>query len=412
MALSPYPDPHTAQAPRELSGWLVALMATASGFVVANLYYAQPLLHEIALHFGVGSSEAATVVTTTQIGYAVGLVFLVPLGDLFRRRSLVPVLFVAATLCLVVCAVAPSLWLFEVGTIVVGATSIGGQVMIPFAAQLAPDAKRGRVVARMMTGLLLGILLARTVSGSLAELVGWRAIYWLSAILMLVFAVILRRTLPGELERPRHGYLRLVRSSFQFLATEPLLRYRAFLGACSFAAFSLMWTALTFLLSGPPYNLSSGAIGLFGLVGVVGVLSANLAGRLADAERATLVTVSTIVLTLISFGLLSFGSTILAGLLVGIVLLDVATQGIMITNQAVIYGLHPDARSRINSAYMFSYFLGGAIGSATAGIVFSRAGWDGVCVLGGGFALLMLVASQYERVRLGRARVLALVAAR
>lgn len=377
-------------------------MATVSGFVVANLYYAQPLLHTISQYFGVGTAAVATVVTTTQLGYAIGLVLLVPLGDLIRRRSLVPVLFAASMCCLVVCATAPTLWLFEAGTVLVGCTAIGGQVMIPYAAQLAPDDKRGRVVARMMTGLLLGILLARTVSGTLAELVGWQAIYWLSATLMLSFAIILWFVLPDEPARPRHGYGRLVVSSFRLLATEPVLRHRAFLGACSFAAFSITWTALTFLLSGPPYGYSSGVIGLFGLVGAVGVVAANAAGRLADANRATLVTVSTIILAVLAFGVLATGRTAIAGVLIGIVILDVATQGVMITNQAVIYGLLPEARSRLTSAYMFSYFIGGALGSAVAGVVFARAGWLGICAVGAGFWVLMLWAVLHERGRVGQ----------
>ncbi len=396
------PTAAPAAAPNVLPGWLVAVMAVATGFVVANLYFAQPLLHTIASEFGVGPGAAATVITTTQIGYAAGLVLLVPLGDLFRRRNLVPAIFAVTMVCLIVCAVAPTLLVFEIGTIAVGLTSIGGQIMIPFAASLAPEERRGRVVARMMTGLLMGILLARTFSGSLSELVGWRSIYWISAAVMLAFAVLLRRTLPTEPLRQHQGYPRLVASEFVLLATEPVLRFRAVLGALSFAAFSLIWTALTFVLSASPYNFGPGIIGLFGLVGAVGVLGANLAGKLADANRTSLTTIGSIVLAIGACGLIALGSFFLGALLIGIIVLDLATQGVMITNQAVIYGLRPDASSRMNSAYMFCYFVGGAIGSALAGITFAGAGWDGVCLVGAAFWALMMGAVAVEWVRRDR----------
>ena len=242
--------------------------------------------------------------------------------------------------------------------------------MIPFAADLAPEERRGRVVARIMTGLLLGILLARTVSGLVAQAAGWRAIYWLSAGLMIVFAVVLWRALPDEGARPHRSYAELVGSSLRLLVTEPVLRRRAWHGACAFACFSVLWTSLAFLLSGSPYHYSNAVIGLFGLVGAGGIVAANLAGKLADSARGTATTVVSGVLLAGSFALLWAGRTSLAAVIIGIVVLDVGTQGMQITNQAVIYALRPDARSRINSAYMVCYFLGGAIGSLLAGALY------------------------------------------
>jgi predicted MFS family arabinose efflux permease len=395
--------------PRErqaLSSRLVLLMAVATGAVVANLYYAQPLLNEVSRSLHVGSAAASTVVTATQVGYAAGLLLIVPLGDLRPRRSLVVLLFALSAVALVACAIAPNLWLFEAGSVAAGCASVAGQVMVPFAADLAPEERRGRVVARIMTGLLLGILLARTVSGVVAELAGWRAIYWISAGLMVVFAAVLWRALPTEGRRPHLSYPHLVGSSLRLLVDEPALRRRAWHGAMAFAAFSVLWTSLAFLLSAAPYHYSNLVIGLFGLVGVGGVAAANLAGKLADVNKTSLTTAAAGVLLTLSFVVLGFGKTSVAAIIVGIVVLDIGTQGMQITNQAVIYALRPEARSRINSAYMFCYFVGGAIGSVTAGIVFSADKWTGVCLLGVGFGVGTLAMTLFDWMRPpGRARV-------
>jgi predicted MFS family arabinose efflux permease len=388
--------------PRErqaLSSRLVLLMAVATGAVVANLYYAQPLLNEVSRSLHVGSAAASTVVTATQVGYAAGLLLIVPLGDLRPRRSLVVLLFALSAVALVACAIAPNLWLFEAGSVAAGCASVAGQVMVPFAADLAPEERRGRVVARIMTGLLLGILLARTVSGVVAELAGWRAIYWISAGLMVVFAAVLWRALPAEGRRPHLSYPHLVGSSLRLLVDEPTLRRRAWHGAMAFAAFSVLWTSLAFLLSAAPYHYSNLVIGLFGLVGVAGVAAANLAGKLADVNRTSLTTAAAGVLLTLSFVVLGFGKTSVAAIIVGIVVLDIGTQGMQITNQAVIYALRPEARSRINSAYMFCYFVGGAIGSVTAGIMFSADKWTGVCLLGVGFGVGTLAMTLFDWIR-------------
>ena len=314
----------------------------ATGAVVANLYYAQPVLHQVARTFHSGPGPTSTIITATQIGYAAGLLLVVPLGDLHPRRGLVTRLFCLSALALIGCALAPDLWIFAVASVLVGGASVAGQVMIPFAADLAPEERRGRVVARIMTGLLLGILLARTVSGVVAQAAGWRAIYWLSAALMVVFAAILWRALPSEGPRPHRSYPALVGSSLRLLVTEPVLRRRAWHGACAFAAFSVLWTSLAFLLSGRPYQYSNLVIGLFGLVGAGGIAAANLAGKLADSARHTATTVVAGVLLAGSFALLWAGRTSLAALIIGIVVLDMGTQGMQITNQSVIYALRPD----------------------------------------------------------------------
>jgi predicted MFS family arabinose efflux permease len=389
-----------------LSRPLVALIAVATGAIVANLYYAQPLLHQVARDFGSGPAATSSVITAAQVGYAAGLLLVVPLGDLHPRRALVVRLFGVAAAALVACALAPSLWFFALASLAVGGASVAGQVMIPFAADLAPEERRGRVVARIMTGLLLGILLARTVSGLVAQAAGWRAIYWLSAALMVGFALVLWRALPPEGARPHRSYANLVGSSLRLLVTEPVLRRRAWHGAVAFGAFSVLWTTIAFLLSRSPYHYSNAVIGLFGLVGAGGIVAANVAGKLADSARATATTVVAGVLLVGSFALLWAGRTSLAALVVGIVVLDMGTQGMQITNQAVIYALRPDARSRITSAYMVCYFVGGAAGSLGAGTLYGTHGWAGVCVLGAGFGVATLALSAYERLRpaLGGAR--------
>ncbi len=377
----------------------MALIAVATGAIVANLYYAQPLLHQVARSFSAGPGPTSSIITASQVGYAAGLLLIVPLGDLHPRRALVTRLFCVAAAALVACALAPALWFFAVASVAVGAASVAGQVMIPFAADLAPAERRGRVVARIMTGLLLGILLARTVSGLVAQAAGWRAIYWLSAALMVCFAVVLWRALPAERPRPQRSYPSLVASSVKLLVDEPVLRRRAWHGACAFAAFSVLWTSIAFLLSGSPYHYSNAVIGLFGLVGAAGIVAANLAGSLADAARARATTIGAGVLLTGSFGLLWLGRTSLAALIVGVVILDIGTQSMQITNQALIYALRPDARSRINSAYMVCYFVGGAAGSIGAGALYGSHGWAGVCVLGAGLGLATLAMSAYDTVR-------------
>lgn len=374
-------------------------MAVATGAIIANLYYAQPLLHQIARSFHASPTGVSFVVTCSQAGFAAALVFVLPLGDRHPRRRLLATLYALAIGGLVLCALSPALWVFELAVLATGIATVGGQVMVPFAADLADPARRGRVVAHLMTGLLTGILLARTLAGAVADLLGWRAIYWVSAALMAVLAVVLAVVLPDERPRQSLPYRELVSGTLRLFLDEPTVRQRAAYGATVFGSFSVLWTALAFLLSGPPYHYSSLFIGLFGLAGVAGVAAANLAGRLADARRTQLSTLLAAVLTLASYGALALGRTSLAALLVGIVVLDVGEQSMHITSQAVIYEIAPEARSRVNSAYMTCFFAGGAVASGATGAVFAAGGWTGVCALGAGFATLALVMALRERWR-------------
>ena len=375
------------------------LIAVATGAVVANLYYAQPVLHQVARAFRSGPGATSSVITATQIGYAAGLLLVVPLGDLHPRRALVTRLFRVSTVALVACALAPNLWFFALASVAVGGASVAGQVMIPFAADLAPEERRGRVVARIMTGLLMGILLARTVSGLVAQVAGWRAIYWFSAALMVCFALILWRALPAEGRRPHNSYGELVGGSLRLLVTEPVLRRRALHGACAFAAFSVLWTTLAFLLSASPYRYSNPVIGLFGLVGRAGSRRPTWPASWPTRHAATATTVGTGVLLAASFALLWAGRTSLAALIIGIVVLDIGTQGMQITNQAVIYSLRPDAAEPHQQRVHGLLLPRRRHRLLRAGAVYGSHGWAGVCLLGAGFGVLTLAMSAYDRVR-------------
>ena len=366
-------------------------MAIATGSIVANLYYLQPLLHQVTKTFGVGTASASSLITCTQIGYALGLALVVPLGDLIARRRLVVIIFAIAAIAMALGAVLTTFALFAAITFLIGVFSVGGQVMVPFAADLAPEERRGRVVARLMSGLLLGILLSRTVSGLLAQAAGWRAVYVMGAVLMALLAVLLAKALPSEPVRPHVPYPSLVAGSFLLLKTLPELRRRAWLGAMAFAGFSVLWTTLAFKLSAAPFSYSQATIGLFGLLGAAGVVAANAAGKLADASRQNLSTDLAALLLTGSFVILLFAGGSLLAIMAGILLLDIAVQGLQITNQSIIYALAPEKRSRINSAYMVCYFLGGATGSLLGGLAYASGGWTATCLLGGGIGLLTLL---------------------
>ncbi len=382
-----------------LSPCLVWVFAVACGLVVANLYYAQPLLNTIATAFRSSSGTVGGVATLTQAGYALGLAFIVPLGDLLDRRRLVVGVLCETALALLLAAAASSIAMLAAASLLIGLTSVVAQVLIPFAASLADEAERGRVVGRVMSGLLVGILLARTVSGVIAQgasgvlgHAGWRAVYVIAAALMVALIAVLWRALPRPPRPEAQSYAQLLRSMGPLVREEPVLRRRAVYGALAFASFSVFWTSAAFLLARPPYRFGEGAIGLFGLVGVAGALCASLAGRLADRGLQRFATPAFLFTTVVAYGLMALGGTRLSALIVGVVLLDLGVQGTQITNQSEIYRLRPEASSRVTTIYMTTYFIGGAVGSATSAAAFGAAGWTGVCLLGAGYAGLTVLA--------------------
>lgn len=374
-----------------LEGSLVAIMAVACGIAVANLYYAQPLLDTLAHTFGVSTGTAGLIVTLTQLGYALGLVFLVPLGDVLNRRRLIVTIMLGTAGALAVAAESPDIRVFLAASLAMGITSVVAMILVPFAATLAQDYNRGRVVGQVMSGLLMGILLARTASGFLADAAGWRAVFWVAAALMLVQAGVLWRMLPDVRSQHRLSYPELLVSVLPLLREEPVLRRRIVYGAAMFATFSALWTCLPFLLSRPPYGYSDSVIGAFGLIGAVGALSASAAGRMADRGWSRATTGAFLAAVLFSFWLMDVGSESLIAMIIGVALMDLGMQGTQITNQSEIYRLRPEARSRITTAYMTSFFLGGAVGSSLSAWLYQFYGWRGVCVLCMGFALVALL---------------------
>jgi predicted MFS family arabinose efflux permease len=366
---------------------LIVLFAIATGQAVASNYLAQPLLEALRHQFGVSTAVAGLIITVSQIGYATGLVLLLPLGDLLERRRLITTLAAITAAGLAAAAMAPSIGLFTAAIGLVGFTSVMAQILIPIAAGLALDDERGRVIGTIMSGLIIGVLLARTVSGAVAALAGWRTVYWVAAALMVVLAAVLHHALPSSRARVGLSYPRLLASVLSIARDEPMLRRSAVHGVLSFAAFSGFWTTLTFLLAGPHYGYSTGAIGLFGLIGVAGATTASVVGRFTDRGWSSRLTGVTSMLIASGYVLLWVGGTSLAALIAGILILDIGCQGLHITSQSEIYRLRPDARSRVNAFYMTSRFVGGGAGSAVAAAAFTVFGWPGVCLLGVGFGL-------------------------
>ncbi|HGH4638604.1 TPA: MFS transporter [Enterobacter asburiae] len=374
-----------------LSPALILLMSVATGLAVASNYYAQPLLDTIARAFNLSASSAGFIVTAAQLGYAAGLLFLVPLGDMFERRMLIVSMTLLAAGGMLITASSQSLTMMIVGTALTGLFSVVAQILVPLAATLASPEKRGKVVGTIMSGLLLGILLARTVAGLLASLGGWRTVYWVASVLMVIMALALWRGLPKVKQENHLNYPQLLASVFSLFTQDKLLRTRALLGCFTFANFSILWTSMAFLLAAPPFNYSEGVIGLFGLAGAAGALGARPAGGLADKGKSHLTTSAGLVLLLLSWAAIWFGHISVLALIVGILVLDLTVQGVHITNQTVIYRVKPEARNRLTAGYMTSYFIGGAAGSLISASAWQHAGWSGVCAIGAIVATLNLV---------------------
>ncbi|HTW12772.1 MAG TPA: MFS transporter [Solirubrobacteraceae bacterium] len=379
-----------AQLGGGISRGLVLLLAATCGAAAANLYYAQPLLNTLGHALGVSNGTAGLLITISQLGYVLGLALLLPLGDLRERRGLISGTLMLTAAGMAVAALAPSFAVFGAAIGVVGITSVVAQVVVAMSSSLSADEERGRVVGTVMSGLLIGILLARTVSGLIAAALGWRTVFWFAAAAMLSLSLTLRRALPRVPPTTDISYRGLLRSVVELIREEPVLRQRMLIGALDFGCFSTLWTALSFLLSGAPYHYGNAVIGLFGLVGVVGAGAASMAGRLADRGRGGWATTATLLIMLVSWAVLALGKTSLAPLIVGIAVLDLGVQGLHISNQSAIYALRPEARSRLTTAYMVAYFLGGAVASALAASLYAGGGWEAVCALGGGTALAAL----------------------
>ena len=363
---------------------VILLLAIACGASVANLYYAQPLLGLIRASFGISSGSAALVVTVTQVGYAAGLALLTPLGDLLENRKLASRTLAVTAVARLAAAVAPNFGAFLVAAAFIGVTSVVAQVLIPLAAHLAPAGSHGKYVGQVTSGLLLGIMLARTASSLVAVAWGWRGIYLISAVLMVIVAFALARLLPRRQPAHSASYPQLVRSTLAVARAEPLLRRRAAAQALMFGAFTAFWTAIALELTSQ-HHLSQAGIALFALVGAAGAMAAPVAGRLGDRGYSRPVRGAAAVLGVGALILAGLGSASLILLAVAAVLLDFAVQSNNVLSVRDIYALRPEARARINSVYMTTVFVGGAVASALTGIIDQRWGWSGVSMLGAVF---------------------------
>lgn len=371
---------------------LAFLFAVACGLAVANIYYAQPLLDALALEFGITHSLIGVVITVTQICYALGLFLLVPLGDLIQRRRLIMIHMALSVIALVIVGFAPTIYILFAGLAVVGLLAVVTQTLVAYASSLADPTERGQIVGIVTSGIVIGILFARSLAGFLTDLAGWRSVYLVSAFLMTLITGVLFKILPEDQQvKSSLSYTQLLRSMLHLYIQQPILRIRGILAMLIFIVFSILWTSMVLPLSEPPFSLSHTAIGAFGLAGIAGTLGAVRAGKLADQGKAQWTTGIALVLLLLSWLPLSSIGLSLYGLIIGIVLLDLAVQAVHVTNQSMIFTILPEARGRLTASYMIFYSIGSAIGSMSSTMMYSYAGWRGVCYLGAGVSLLALV---------------------
>ncbi|RMI29691.1 MFS transporter [Nocardia stercoris] len=382
----------TQLAPARLTRSVVLVFAITAGTSAGALYYLQPLLNRVAADLHVSTSTAALVVSAAQVGYLVGLALLVPLGDFLERRRLVPGLLLASTAALGVSAAAPSFPVLLAAVAATGVSAAAAQVVVPWASALADPEQRGEIVGTVMSGLLLGILLSRVVSGAIAQLGGWRTVLLVAAAIQLLMSAAVYLLVPAT-GRAAAGesYPEVLASVLALIRRHAVLRQRMLLGFIGMGSFSLVWTALGFMLA-DRYHYSAVVIGTFGLAGVAGALGAPVVGRQADLGRLRPVTTAVWLLLLPSWALLLWGEYNVVVLVVALLVFDFAIQGIQLSNQSAVYALDPAARSRLTTAYMVTYFLGGVAGSVTAGLAYQAGGWGLVTEIGVGAAVFGLVA--------------------
>jgi len=376
----------------KLTPSLLWLMAIGSGLVVANNYYNQPLLALMAKDFGVSESKISNIAVLTQIGYACGLLFIVPLGDMLNRKRIILIDFAFIIASLMGMALAPSVaWLLPI-SFLVGFTSVIPQIFVPMAAEMALPEKRSTAIGTVMSGLLIGILLSRVISGIIGDFFGWREMYWTATGAMIVLAVLIAIKLPDITPTFRGSYRELMQSLIDLTKTQPVLRLAAFRGAMGFAAFSAFWTTLVFHMEGPPFQDGPAIVGSFGLVGAAGALAAALVGKLSHRVSAYQIILVSTVIMLASWAVFYWGGYTYVGLIIGIIFIDLGLQSMHIMNQSSFYALNLGANNRLNTVYMVSYFIGGSTGTYLAAHAWKAYGWTGVVAVGTLFTILALIA--------------------
>lgn len=374
-----------------LSKTNVLFMAVCTGLIVANLYYCQPLIVLIANEFKIPEANAGTITYLTQAGYALGLFFMAPLGDKIERKKQILMTTFASVIALLIAATAKSFLILQIASLLIGITSIVPQLILPLAASLSAQEERGKVVGTIMSGLLVGILLSRTLSGLIGQILGWRSMFYIAAGICLLIFFIIQRTFPSNKPQFEGTYGQLLQSLFTLIKTQPVLREATLINSFSFAQFGAFWTTMVLLLSDAPFHFNSATIGLFGIVGASGALAAPLVGRLGDKGNSRAAVGYGCLLLFISFVVFYFSAENVIGIIIGIVFIDVGIQGVHISNQTRVYSLLPEARNRLNTVYMSFSFLGTAAGSAYGLLLWKMGGWHAVTIGGAVLALLSLL---------------------
>lgn len=374
-----------------LSRWNILVMALCTGLIVANIYYSQPLLVLMSEEFGVSESNAGQVTFFTQLGYALGLLFCVPLGDKLERKSQIVVMTLAAVVALVAAAKSVNITMLKVTGLMIGFTSVVPQLILPLAANLSDPASRGKVIGTIMSGLLVGILLSRTLSGMVGHHLGWRAMFWIAAGISALLAVIMITSFPSSKPSFNGTYGQLMKSLLTLIKEQPVLREASAINACCFAMFGMFWTTVVFLLSAPPFRYTSEQIGLMGLAAAAGALGAPLVGRIADKKNPRIAIGYGIIFLFLGYFLFYAFQASLIGIIIGIVAIDLGLQGIHVSNQTRIYTLLPEARNRLNTVFMTTSFIGTSLGSGIGLWVWSVAQWNGVCIAGTGLISIALI---------------------
>jgi predicted MFS family arabinose efflux permease len=378
----------------DISSGMVLLLAFASGLIVANLYYAQTLVGPISAATGLSPQAAGLIVTLTQIGYALGLLFVVPLGDLVENRRLIVSALLFTAVALMVAAFATSAWLFLAAALAIGVGSVAAQVLVPFAAHLSKEATRGQAVGKVVSGLLLGIMLARPVSSLLADHTSWHVVFGGASLAIVALAVLLRAKLPTRVPTAPMPYTKLIGSLWHLFASTPVLRRRAAYQAGLFGSFSLFWTVTPLMLAGPAFHLSLTGIAVFALVGMAGAIASPIAGRLADGGHTLMATAAALVLGVAGFALPLIApdsrAVALGMLVVASIILDMGVAANLVLGQRTIFSLGAEVRSRLNGLYLAMFFAGGALGSALGAWVFARYGWHAALLTGMAFPGLAL----------------------
>lgn len=374
-----------------LNGRTILLFAAASGLAVANAYFAHPLLDVMADDLDLSRSVAGLIVGATQLGYGLGLLLLVPLGDLLDRRRLIIGQSLLSVLALACVGVSHSAAMLLASMAAVGLLAVVTQALVAYAASLAHPSERGHIVGVVTSGIVLGILLARTIAGSLTDLSGWRTVYFVSAGLTLLIVLLLWRMLPRqEAKLVGLSYGRLIASLVTLIATEPTLRIRGVIAMLIFANITTLLAPLVLPLSAPPFSLSHTEIGLFGLAGAAGALGATRAGRWTDRGHGQRTTGIALALMLLAWALMAQLQQSVLWLIAGVLVIDFGLQAVHVTNQAMIYRVRPDAQNRLTAAYMIFYSVGSAVGSSTSTVIYAHAGWPGVCTAGASISLVTL----------------------